>query len=175
MFEHNPLSLILNGNRRKQSRTMDGDQLSQLLRDVDRVCMSGSEAEGDPAILDELAVASPEQAAATIRELLSRSDAATVEQQLGLLGVVCGVLQPNKGVPSGVCGVRRSETPMILMTERVPAKFDRGQSIAHELGVLIYHRAGELGVQEFAEQLRPDFTIVTPEVSSAQPMREITA
>ncbi len=141
---------------KREPRQLKPKELSLLMQDIDAVWMDEHSPEGDAELLRQLANAAPEEAAHTLAELLSATEAIQLEDRLDTLGVACGVLRKNTGIPSGVRGMWRSTLPVLLIAEEVPANYDRPTEIARSLGCLIYGTNAEL-VDTFAEELRGNF------------------
>lgn len=117
--------------------------------------MSDSLPSGDPAILRELSSDQPGEAAEKFRQHLIATDAITLADRIDPVGIALGVLTKNRGIPSGVKAVWRSDLPVLLVTEEVPVNYYRAYEIARELGALIYHDQPESSVlvAEFAQQI----------------------
>lgn len=138
-----------------KSRKQTGEDLSQLMQDVDKVWMSDRSPSGDPVILRELSGDQPGEAAEKFRQYLIATDAITLADRIDPVGIALGILTKNRGIPSGVKAVWRSDLPVLLVTEEVPVNYDRALEIARELGALIYHGQPESSVlvAEFAQQI----------------------
>ena len=106
-----------------------------------------------------LATKKPVPASEIVRSVIDVADEPTTVDRLGILGVACGELRPNKALPSGVVGIWRSTLPVILMTQEAPTKFNRAEEIGRALGRLISRN--DDWSETFAGHLRPAFEVFT--------------
>ncbi|NCU37642.1 hypothetical protein EOL96_01080 [Candidatus Saccharibacteria bacterium] len=161
----------------KQARRAAGQlelkELSLLMSDVDTVWCRDDVPVGDCEILHQLAHVAPRQAADTFRERLSETGAIQLEDRLNAVGIACGVLRTNGGVPGGVYGIWRSTLPVLLLSEQAPSNYDRATEIARGIGGIIYGPEVEL-VDEFAESIYGSFVEIDASRVAAAPTRRHT-
>jgi hypothetical protein len=110
----NPVAL--RSTTQKQLRLKE---LSALARDLDRVWLDTQRIPGDGEYLRGLVDLTPESAAGAIAARMQFALDDTVVTQANALGVAVGQLTRNRGIPSGIYGVWRSDLPVILLEQRV--------------------------------------------------------
>lgn len=152
---------------KREPRQLKPKELSLLMQDIDTVWMDERSPEGDAELLRQLANAAPEEAARALAELLSATEAIQLEDRLDALGVACGVLRKNAGIPSGFRSMWRSTLPVLLIAEEIPANYDRPTEIARSLGCLIYGSNAEV-VDVFADGLRSSFVEIEGSMLAAE-------
>ncbi len=145
---------------------MTKQELAQLAQDVDKRWTAnealpgvGQEDWNIGQQFQEWAELAPEVVMGAIHEFSSFNDEVALTNRLGALGIAYGELTPNKGIPGGVYGVWRSDTPMILATPDAPPTTNRAYEIARAIGDLIY-RQNEASALALAQQLEPNFVMV---------------
>lgn len=84
----------------------------------------------------------PETAASMVREIWQTSNATSVQERLGFLGVECGMLSPNPEIPEGVYGFyQHSLYPTMMLSPERAIDSNRAYSIARALGDMIYRQS----------------------------------
>lgn len=83
----------------------------------------------------------PEETVSMIREIWQTSNATSVQERLGFLGVECGMLSPNPEIPEGVYGFyQHSLYPTMMLSPERAIDSNRAYSIARALGDMIYRQ-----------------------------------
>lgn len=146
---------------RRGKHEMSAAQRSVLYQDINNLWCSDKDfpgrAEDIEILFGGLKAQAPGDAREAVVELMG--DEIQLEQRLGRLGIVCGELTPNAGIPGGVYGVWRSDRPLVLMTEEVPVGTDRALELARSVGRLVYLE-DETSAAEFAQRLKGNFVTI---------------
>lgn len=140
----NPIKRFFEKPRqRSDSIELSDEEMSQLMLDVDKVWMSEGLPKGGYVLIDNLKQLPEPDAAQVLSSLLAPYLHLNLGDRLGSVGIAVGELTPNISTPSGVRGILRSGTPILLTTHNRPEDFHRPIEIACEIGKMIYGRNDE--------------------------------
>lgn len=147
----NPLKRLFEKPRRRiDSLELSDEEMSQLMLDVDKVWMSDDRPDWGYDLIESLKQLSEPGAAQVLSSLLVPYLSLDLEDRLGSVGIAVGELTPNNSTPSGVRGMLRSGTPILLTTRNSPEDFHRPMEIARAIGQMIYGRNDD-AVRKFVE------------------------
>jgi len=140
----NPLKVLYEKvHGRTDALELKDAERSQLLLDIDKVWMGDNMAEGGYELIMNLQKLPEKQAALEMTSLLAPYLHVSLEQRLTLAGISVGELTPNYATPSGVRGMLRSGSPILLISNESPDDFHRPIEIARAIGEMIYGRNDE--------------------------------
>lgn len=154
----NPLKAFIEKIRHPvDSRELNSVEFSQLLADLDKVWMSDELVEGGHELIEYLGELSEREAASALASYLTPYSHLDLKEKLGMVGIAVGELTPGRSTPSGVRGMIRSKTPILLITNDSPKNFHRPIEIARAIGEMIYGE-GE-PVHKFVKALNSGFIL----------------
>lgn len=141
-----------------EMRRMSGKERSQFFADLDIAWCFGDNPTGDKRTLLRVSELPPVDAALEVVSHLNDNHEIDLQKRLGNLGVLTGRLRKNKAIPGGVIGIWRADCPVILLTDELPAQYDRAEEIAKALSVLMYLHEKPEAAKEVAALIKPYLT-----------------
>lgn len=154
-------------------RQMKGVELSRFAADLDSAWRSDYTPVGDKETLLRAAGLETSAAAAEVVARLNENNEVGLRERLGNIGILTGTLRENKGIPGGVIGVWRSDTPVILLTDELPARYSRAYEVAKALGVLTYGYEQPIKAKEFVDLVEPYLTEIEDGPHEELPCRRL--